>query len=238
MDKRTKRTIAALVLVSVCIYLLQLVIFHDPHNTFFYILQDMAFMPFTIAIATIVVGEVMNSREKKERVEKTRMLTSSFFTELGAGLMQELLEHAEYEEDLEQILHRDLYDEKTDQEQLQKKVLNAAVKVNLTEESYSALMRMITERQTMLLVISSNPVLLDHECFTDLLWGIFHLIDEYRLRGEYQKLSEADLVHLEHDFETVLRLLIVNWITNVRYMKQTYPNFFGTARSRLERDHR
>lgn len=48
----------------------------DKRTTAFYIFQDLAFMPITIA--TLVVGDLMNRRQQKEQQEKARMLTSSF----------------------------------------------------------------------------------------------------------------------------------------------------------------
>jgi len=84
--KTMRRTTIILLILSIIIYSIQILIFDDPRTTFFYILQDLAFMPITIAFATLMVGEVLNWREKNERKEKTRMLTSTFFTEIGAIL--------------------------------------------------------------------------------------------------------------------------------------------------------
>ena len=62
--KAMRRTTIILLILSIIIYLIQILIFNDPRTTFFYILQDLAFMPITIAFATLMVGEVLNWREK------------------------------------------------------------------------------------------------------------------------------------------------------------------------------
>ena len=76
-------------------------------------------------------------------------------------------------------------------------------------------------------------MLLDQECFAQLLWGVMHLTDEFRLRGEWKDLSEGDINHLNSDFEKVLRLLLVNGMTNGLFLKDTFPEFWGTAVDRL-----
>ena len=55
-NKGLKKIIFSLGIISVIIYALQLIIFRDPKNTFFYIFQDFAFMPISIAIATFLIG--------------------------------------------------------------------------------------------------------------------------------------------------------------------------------------
>ena len=68
MDRKTtRRVVLALIVLSAAIYLLQVLIFHDERTTVFYLLQDLAFMPVTIAIATLVVGELVDEREKGGR---------------------------------------------------------------------------------------------------------------------------------------------------------------------------
>ena len=92
---------------------------------------------------------------------------------------------------------------------------------------------MIVDEHTELLVLSSNSSLLEAECFTKMLWGIFHLYDEYRLRGNYEKLSRGDIEHLESDFSDVFRLLLANSVENTCWLAKTYPNFYGTVNEKI-----
>ncbi len=234
MNKRLKRTIIGLCILSACIYIAQLWIFHDPQTTFFYILQDMAFLPLSIAIATIIVGEVMSAREKKERIQKTKMLTSSFYSEMGAALMLQLYRVSVCDSKISDIVAGRWAQSVEAVSALQDMLRSASIHVQITEEAYTEIRTLILEKQTQLLIIASNPVLLDHEDFTNMLWGIFHLVDEFRLRGEYVQLSQADRAHFNSDFADVLRMLLVNWVSNITYMQETYPNFFTQAKSRLE----
>ncbi|KIR01225.1 hypothetical protein P261_00039 [Lachnospiraceae bacterium TWA4] len=232
LGKRTRGIIVLLILLSICIYGVQLWVFKDPNTTAFYILQDMAFMPFTIAIATIVVGEVMNERDKRERLHKTRMLTSTFFTELGSSLLLAFYQSSECGKEIQPIVQGQ--NSGLELKQLQNQIKNANIQVTVTKELYSSVKQLVLENQTKLLVISSNPLLLEHEDFTDMLWGVFHLVDEFRLRGDFDKLKDSDIEHFESDFSSLFELILLNWVVNVQYMKENYPHFFGRAKNKLE----
>lgn len=59
LNKKNVIIISALLAISACIYGMQILIFKDVRNTEFYIFQDMAFIPISIAITTVVVGELL-----------------------------------------------------------------------------------------------------------------------------------------------------------------------------------
>lgn len=77
-----------------------------------------------------------------------------------------------------------------------------------------------------LLVIASNPSLLEHESFTDLLWAIFHLTDELSYRTNLQDLSAGDLMHLNADTERVLKELLLNWLCHMEFLQKEYPYLY------------
>ncbi len=229
--KKMTQVVILLLLISVIIYALQIFIFHDPQTTAFYIFQDFAFMPATIAIATLVVGKLMDEQEKKEKVEKTKMLTSTFFTGIGTAITTELLEIAEPKEHLANIIALRCTD--ANLKQKQDNIRQMEIKINLTKEVYESVMQKFETAQTSLLVLSSNPMLFEHEDFTDLLWAIFHLIDEYHLRDDFNTLDDHVLHHLNKDFEQMLRLLLINYIANAKYLRETYPHFYESAKEKI-----
>ncbi len=232
MGRRIKKEVLALCLLSVFIYGLQLLIFRDPKNTFFYIFQDFAFLPLSIAIATVIVGALMDERDKRERVEKTRMLTSSFFTEIGARLTMSILKIAEPKETISSIIAMRCSTE-MDLKDRQNLIREMPIKIHLNEEIYEESRNMILGSRTALLVLASNPLLLEHEEFTDLLWALFHLIDEYRLREEFDQFSPEDLHHIEQDYTEVMKLLLVNYLANAKYLQEVYPNLYMTAARKI-----
>ena len=89
-NKKNIIIISVLLAISACIYGMQILIFKDVRNTEFYIFQDMAFIPISIAITTVVVGELLDINNKRDSRQKTRMLTSTFFSDIGFELMSML----------------------------------------------------------------------------------------------------------------------------------------------------
>lgn len=234
MDRKTTRhVVLALIVLSAAIYLLQVLIFHDERTTAFYLLQDLAFMPVTIAIATLVVGELVDEREKKERLEKTKMLTSSFFTGIGAFLIREILRMTDADGFVHEVVKNGAEQSGTVGE-IQRQLENEKLNVHIDATGYTKIQQIIRSNQTNILVIASNPLIIEHECFSEMLWGVFHLMDEFRLRGSWDDLSEQDIGHFNQDFEKVLRLLLMNWVGNVRYLKETYPAFYAAASTKIE----
>ncbi len=228
-----KRIATILLIIGAAIYGLQLAIFHEPNTTFFYILQDFAFLPISVAIATIVIGEFLNERDKKERLSKTQMLTSAFFTELGTELVFRLAEITDGIDEVAKIMEEnDIKDDKS-LALVQKLIKESKLKVHLTEADYNATKALIKERHETLLTISSNPVLLEHENFTRLLWSIFHLVDEFALRGDYADFRPDVKCHLENDFSDTLEKLLINWSGNLLYVKTYYPNYYNAALGKL-----
>lgn len=228
---RTRWLIVGLVALSALIYGIQIVVFRDLRTTEFYILQDLAFVPISFAITSVVVGVIMDEHEKRDAQRKTRMLTSAFFTGLGAGLTSALLAVSDSQIDPKELI---LQSEK-ELPAMQKKVMEADICVHIDEESYTKIREMILGWQSELITLASNPMLLDQECFAQLLWGVMHLTDEFRLRGEWGDLSQGDIDHFNEDFERVLRLLLANGMSNGLFLKTAFPAFWGTAVSKLER---
>ncbi len=231
-----KKAVTGLVILSVIIYGIQLAVFHDPSTTAFYILQDFAFLPISIAVATLVVGEVLSNKEKRERRSKTQMLTSNFFTEMGTELMLTLIKTSGENRVFRTILGScEITDQKI-VEKLQKQIRETPCRVVLNESVYNQVRELILSGKENLLIISSNSSLLEQENFTELLWGIFHMIDEFRLHGDYGEQRAEVHEHMEEDLARVLRLLLINWTANVLYTRTFYPNYYGAALGKLLSD--
>ena len=82
ISTRKQSIILAVVLTisSAAIYTLQNMIFHQPQNTFFYLLQDLAFLPVQVAIVTFVINRFLNivEQQKKNNENQMRDLVKSF----------------------------------------------------------------------------------------------------------------------------------------------------------------
>ena len=230
LNKKNVIIISVLLAISACIYGMQILIFKDMRNTEFYIFQDMAFIPISIAITTVVVGELLDINNKRDSRQKTRMLTSTFFSDIGFELMSMLALVSNIDEEL---LHTINDTELSDSDKITA-IKNSGLTVNADMGIYTIISDVIIASKTDILILSSNPMLYDHEYFSDLLWELLHLMDEFRLRGDYVKLTPNDLTELNSDFAQVLELLLINWVVNAKYLKEIYPNYYRTITSFLD----
>lgn len=213
--------------LSAVIYLIQFIQFHDIRDTAFYMLQDWAFLPVQVALVTIVAGKIVNDKEKENRLEKTRMLASSFFSDFGFGLMQKMLPLLTQKEEIIPALSiTDAWTQKEFQ-RASEQITAARMPVKCTPEDLEELKNMLQSKRMSMLVITSNPALLEHEHLTDMLWAIFHLMDETQIRGDFTRLSETDLEHLNVDIQRALRELLINWLCHMNHIRTEYPYLYN-----------
>lgn len=237
-----RTAVILLTALSALIYLLQILIFHDPSTTFFYIFQDMAFLPFSVAIATLVIGAILAERDKKHRISATRMIRSSFFTSIGASILAKMYTGVQNPETIQQYLS--IPTEGSEKEQLamiernREFILKAPVVFKISEEIYENVRKIVNTHTDDMMIFSSNSALLDAEYFTNMLAGLLHLRDEFRLRGAWEDLTQADREHMQEDFQRVFLLLSANGLENTWYLKNTYPDFYGTATGKLQERNR
>ena len=161
------------------------------------------------------------------------MLTSSFFTGIGAFLIREILQMTDADGLVYEVVKNGA-EQSGRVGEVQKQLQSVKLNVHIDAAGYTKIQQIIRSNQTNILVIASNPLIIEHECFSEMLWGVFHLMDEFRLRGSWDDLSEQDIEHFNQDFEKVLRLLLMNWVGNVRYLKETYPAFYAAASTKIE----
>ena len=226
MKKSTKTIVVLLLVLSIGIYAVQIGIFHDWKDTAFYMLQDWAFLPIQIALVTVVVGKIINDREKKERIEKTRILTSSFFSDLGNELLEAFVPEISNRTEIAEIMSPNVQWTKEDYEKAVAALRNTPPILQCSGTDFEHIKTIFAEKRMTLLVISSNPSLLEHEAFTDMLWAIFHLNDEFSYRGDLTQLLEPDQYHLNVDAQRVLSETMINWLCHLEFLQKEYPYLY------------
>jgi len=84
-------------------------------------------------------------------------------------------------------------------------------------------------KRTLLISLLENPILMEHESFTDLLWAIFHFCDELSHRKDFVNLPESDKAHLAGDMRRAYLHLIRQWLLYMINLKKKYPYLFSLA---------
>ena len=88
---------------------------------------------------------------------------------------------------------------------------------------------LLVGKRDFMIRLLENPLLLEHETFTDLLWAVFHLTEELEGRTDLSTLSDADYAHLSGDIGRAYNLLVREWLLYMRHLEKNYPYLFSLA---------
>jgi len=223
-----------LVVLSALLYVANYLIFHDLHEVLFYIGIDTAFLPIEILFVVLVIENAISSREKKQMMEKLNMVIGAFFSEVGTDLLGAITKFDPDTEHIkEDLLINASWSEK-DFKRAKKTIKEFDYTLNITSdpESIQFLMnakQFLVDERKFLLALLENPNLLEHETFTDLLWAVFHLMEELENRTDISKLPKSDYNHLSGDVVRIYSLLIIEWLQYMEHLMNNYPYLFSLA---------
>jgi len=220
---------AALVACSAVFYTLHYVIFHDAHHIFIYLLGDIAFVPIEVLLVTLILHRLLEVREKRAMLNKMNMAIGTFLSEVGNDLLARLAGMDPGSDRLRSLfgVTGSWTDKQFAQGAANAKTYDARIELDVGQ--LEELRRFLVEKRTFLLILLENPNLLEHERFTDLLWAVFHLMEELDHRGDVSELPASDLKHLSGDMVRCYQSLLVEWISYMNHLKKGYPYLFSLS---------
>ena len=220
---------ASLIALSAFIYIIDYLIFKDARNIFFYLFQDIGFIPIQILIVTLIVDGLLSMREKKDKLKKMNMVIGAFFSEVGTDLLRLLSNfNTQFEKMRSELIITNEWNEKgflNASRQFKNYQYEITSKNGYLEELKTFLLR----KRDFLLQLLGNSNLLEHESFTDLLWAVSHLTEELANRNNVLNLSDADYEHISGDIKRAYSLLIYEWLFYMKHLKEDYPYLFSLA---------
>lgn len=221
----------AFLLIGACVALsvLHIAIFRAPRDFFLYLQEDLAFLPLEVLIVTVVLNQMLTAREREERARKLNMVIGAFFSSLGYDLLGELAPHAAEREEIGIRLALDL---KWTPVQMREAIAwceGRTFQMTAEAAGLARLKTLLATRQPFLLNMLENPMLLEHEVFTDCLWAVSHLSEELAARCDLTNLPAADLRHLAGDMERAYTRLQVQWLHYMIHLHRDYPYLFSFA---------
>jgi len=220
-------TIISLLCISAVIYFIQIWHFDAPRDTFFYLMQDLAFLPVQIALVTVIVGKIISAHEKRERLNKTNILVSAFFSEIGSELVNQMLCFISNTEGLVPYLDIKVDWTSEDFAKAVDSLKKQNIQVECTKQELDNLKRLLREKRRSIMFFLSNPMLLEHDAFTDMLWAIFHLADELLARDDVYNLPDTDIEHLNNDINRTISTILIHWLGYMNHIKMEYPYLFS-----------
>jgi hypothetical protein len=218
-----------LISVSVVIYAIQIKFFHNSHETFFLLFQDLAFMPIHFLVITLIIDQVLHIREKRAMLNKMNMAIGVFFSEVGTHLLKTI---SGFDQNIEKIRHDLLVTEAwTDQRfsETIESLQQYQYRIDYAKNEMESLKAFLDVKRDFMLRILENPNLLEHEIFTELLWAVFHLTEELAVRSDLTSLPTEDENHLAGDVRRAYIGLIMQWLAYMQHLKKEYPYLFSLA---------
>ena len=212
-----------LIVMSLCIYAFKLTVLKNPSDTANYIFNALGFLPINVLLVTIVLNKLLAVRSRRERMEKMNMVIGTFFSEVGNDLISRI---ATADPGIDRIRSSLIVGNNWDATAfaaVRKTVAGHEYTIDTAAMDISGLREFLIVRRDFMLRLLENPVLLEHESFTDLLRAVFHLTEELRCRGDLGCLPGTDYAHLAGDTRRVYEKLILQWLDYMEYLKNNYP---------------
>jgi len=219
----------SLIIMSLLLYLIHYAIFRDPHHIYIYLVGDIAFVPIEVLLVAVIVHQLLSNREKRVRLEKMNMVIGAFFSELGTTM---LTFFSDYDPNLDHIRRNLIVANDWSKEEfsrVSKLLKNYGCEIDIEKVDLEYIRGFLVQKRDFLLRLLENPILLEHESFTQLLQAVFHLMDELENREELEQLPDSDRKHIAGDIKRAYGLLIVEWLNYMKYARDNYPYLFSLA---------
>jgi hypothetical protein len=216
-----------LVALSVVLYLGNYLVFNDGRDLFFYLWIDLAFLPIEVLIVGVIVERLIARRQKSAIAQKLNMVIGAFFSELGTPLLARLLPAMGGASEIREQLHLKASWKKEDFSHAFQFARTLQCEVDLSQVDLYELKAYMLEKRDFILRLLENPNLIEHDRFTDLLWAVMHLVDEFEARPSLTGLPPADEAHLRIDTRRAYNALMAEWILYAEHLKTNYPYLFS-----------
>jgi hypothetical protein len=217
-----------LVSFSIVVYSIKFLVLKNPTDTLNYVSNSFGFLPISAFLVTIILNELLTMRSRRERLEKLNMVIGLLLyigTTLLAGI-------SDCDPGLDgirkRLLIRDTWQDQ-EFEDLKGFLEEYRYEVDISKIDIRHLTTFLNEKRNFLLRLLENPVLLEHQMFTETLRAVFHLTEELEQRKGAGELPDTDLSHIKGDVVRVYRNLSIQWVDYMKYLKKNYPYLFSLA---------
>lgn len=215
--------------ISLSFFSMQFLLFKDMNYIEKELMFQLGFLPINVFIVTIVIENLFSRRDKNVTNHKLNMVIGVFFSEMGRQLLNVLIGFDEDFVRTKQVMNINSNFTDKDFLYLRKSIKGYVFHSNSRIGDLDELKKLLALNKDFLLGLIQNQNLLEHETFTELMWSIFHILEELNMRGEVSRYSEEDYVHISVDLNRVYTKLNNEWIYYAKHMKNEYPFLFNLA---------
>lgn len=219
----------ALVTLTMLLMTVHFLIFQDSHHLFIYFLGDLAFVPVEVLCVTLIIDSMLESRERQQRLEKLNMVIGIFFSRVGTPLLTRLAKADPCDRPLQAQMAAGPGWDAARFCAAHDSLRNWKCTIDPARVDIEAMRAFLSENEDFLLRIVENPMVFEHESFTDLILAGTHLAEELKARNDLTGLPPSDIAHLAGDMERVYSRLVPEWLKYMQYLKNHYPYLFSLA---------
>jgi hypothetical protein len=182
-----------------------------------------------LGVIANVTEMMLAKREMESRMQKLNMVIGVFFSEVGIGLLETF---SRYDPEFDAIrpgltVTANWTDRDFDRAIKDSRTHDYGAK--LTHIDFPSLKTFLMDRRGFLVRLLENPVLLEHESFTDLLRAVFHLTEELSYRSGFDDIPQSDASHLAGDIKRAYHLIVGEWLVYMKFLRKNYPFLFSLA---------
>lgn len=218
-----------LAIASTIIYLAEYIILGDLLSVFSSFLGNLAFLPIYVIFVTLMVEQIMKERERQTIMRKLNMVIGVFFSEVGNQLLKDFSQSVIMGEEFLQELRVTSHWQEKDFNKALDFLLKHQAEINSCVCKKEDLRKFLVSRRSFLASLLENQNLLEHEDFTDMLWSIFHLLEELDCRKGFEGLPQTDIDHINGDIKRAFGYLSRQWISYMYHLQKDYPYLFSLA---------
>lgn len=168
-------------------------------------------------------------RDSRERARKVNMVMGVFFSEIGNRLLGLF---AGYDPGIAALQNRlasgGAWGE-ADFRAAHAELAAHDYAVEFARVDPEGLRELLSGKRDFLVRLLENPVLIEHEAFSETLLAIFHLAEELSYRSDFSQIPESDAKHLAGDLRRAYQYLAGSWLDYLGNLKEHYPYLFSLA---------
>lgn len=216
-----------LIALSVILYSIHYYIFRDPYHIFIYLLGDIAFLPIEVLLVSVVFTKIINDRDKKETLQKINMILGVFFPESGVELMKLFAQNDKNPKQFQSALLIQPEWTNKDYKNSIKIIKKSDYHLEFDGPRLVIIREFLSSKRNLFLTFLENPILIEHETFTDLILALSHAEQELSNREDVLNLPSHDYDHIVLDIERVYKLLFFEWLQYMNYLRKSYPFLYS-----------
>lgn len=226
---RSRQVAFLLLIFSLILYGVDYLVFGGGEGIVAGLLGNLAFLPIYVLFVTLMIERVIRERERIAIRQKLNMVIGVFFSEVGTAMIRDCTGFVREPGEIAGLLRVDPHWTPADFRRATDWLQQHTIEVDSRQGDLDALKRFLMAKRGFMLTLLENPNLLEHDEFTDLLWAVFHLIEELEARRSLAGLPAADMEHLSTDIKRAYCYLLREWVAYIQHLKQDYPYLFSLA---------